>query len=91
MQASSEHNRGPQPIEQVMAKHQLKNHDLVAASPHPISHKMVARACKGRQLTPHSQHRILDALNATGHGPFTLADLFNYGPHTRKSSPDACA
>jgi hypothetical protein len=80
-------NLGPQPLAHILEEHGLKHHDLVAVSPVPITHKMVARAVKGRLLTPHSQQRILDALNATGKGDYTLHDLFNYGPHTRKRSP----
>ncbi|NLT76571.1 MAG: hypothetical protein GXX98_08625, partial [Planctomycetes bacterium] len=50
-----ERNLGPQPIERIMAEHHLKPHDLVAASTEQITHKMVARACKGRRLTPNVQ------------------------------------
>ena len=47
-----ERNLGEQPIAQVMAAHDLKAHDLVQASTEQLTHKMVARACKGRRLTP---------------------------------------
>ena len=85
MDQTIERNLGVQPLAQVMETHGLKNHDLVATSIMGVTHKMVSRATKGRMLTPNSQNKILDALNATKKGEFTLHDLFNYGPHMRKS------
>ena len=73
-----ERNLGPQPIAQILAERQLKAHDLVAASTEQLTHKMVARACKGRRLTPNVQNKILRALiHATGQR-YTLGDLFTY-------------
>ena len=69
---------GPQPIAEVMAGLGLKPHDLVTASSEQLTHKMVARACKGRRLTPNVQSKILRAVNAaTGKG-YAVSDLFNY-------------
>lgn len=73
-----ERNLGEQPIARIMGELQLRPHDLVAASTQQITHKMVARACKGRRLTPHVQIKILDALNAAAEGSYALRDLFNY-------------
>lgn len=73
-----EKNLGPQPIGRIMAEHGLKPHDLVAASTDQITHKMVARACKGRRLSPHVQVKIQTALNRAIEGHFTLTDLFTY-------------
>jgi hypothetical protein len=50
----------------------------VAASTQQITHKMVARACKGRRLTPNVQIKIRNALNAATEGCYALGDLFNY-------------
>jgi hypothetical protein len=69
---------GPQPIAELMAKLGLKPHDLVAASTEQVTHKMVARACKGRWLTPNTQGKILRALNAASQRSCSLKDLFNY-------------
>ena len=77
-------NLGRQPLADLMESKELSNHDLVEASPSPITHKMVARAVKGRMLTPNTQNKILDALNASCKSEYTLHDLFNYGPHMRK-------
>jgi len=69
---------GPQPLAAIMTRLNLKPHDLVAASAEQITHKMIARACKGRRLTPNVQQKVLRALNAATEKTFTLPDLFNY-------------
>jgi len=71
-------NLGSQPIAQIMVDRDLKAHDLVAASTEQITHKMIARACKGRRLTPNVQAKILRALNAATGQQYALADLFTY-------------
>ena len=73
-----ERNLGEQPLAAIMARHGLKAHDLLAALPEPMTHKMVARACKGRRLTPWSQARVVRALNAAAETEYTLCELFNY-------------
>lgn len=73
-----ERNMGVQPIAAIMEAAGLKPHDLVAASSVQMTHKMVARACKGRRLTPNVQSKVLDALNAVTGKTYTLPDLFNY-------------
>jgi hypothetical protein len=74
-----ERNLGEQPIARIMAEQGLRPHDLVAASTQQITHKMVARACKGRRLTANVQAKILNALNASTGKRYALGDLFNYG------------
>jgi hypothetical protein len=69
---------GPQPIADLLVKHNLKPHDLVAASTEQLTHKMVSRACKGRRLTLNTQTKVLNALNAAAGKNFSLRDLFNY-------------
>ena len=71
-------NLGDQPIAAIMAAHNLKPHDLVAASTDQITHKMVSRACKGRRLTPNVKSKILNALNNAAEKQYSLPDLFNY-------------
>ena len=73
-----ERDLGEQPIAALLANLGLKPHDLVAASTEQITHKMVARACKGRRLTPNVQRKILNALNRATAGSYKSADLFNY-------------
>lgn len=73
-----ERNLGEQPIARLMAEHNLKSHDLVAASKEHITHKMVSRACKGRRLTPHVQVKILTALNRATGKQYAMSHLFSY-------------
>jgi len=74
----SEYDLGEQPVAKLLEKHNLKAHDLVAASTEQITHKMVARACKGRKLSRHVQFKIVRALNAATGQDYSLKDLFNY-------------
>jgi hypothetical protein len=69
---------GPQPIAELMEKHTLKAHDLVAASTKQITHKMVARACKGRKLSRHVQFKLVHAINTAAEKTYTLKDCFTY-------------
>jgi len=78
MNEPNERNCGEQPIAALLANHGLSAHDLVAASTEQITHKMVARACKGRWLTPNVRGKIRHAINRAAGTEYTLADLFNY-------------
>ena len=78
MNPEIERNLGEQPIARLMREHNLKPHDLVAASAVEMTHNMVARACKGRRLTLNTQSKVLAALNRATGKTFTLRDLFNY-------------
>ena len=78
MTDASHLNHGEQPIARLLATHALKPADLVAASTEHITFKMVARACKGRRLTPHVQAKILRALNQAADKEYALPDLFTY-------------
>ena len=78
MTDASHLNHGEQPIARLLATLALKPADLVAASTEHITFKMVARACKGRRLTPHVQAKILRALNQAAGKEYALPDLFTY-------------
>lgn len=71
-------NLGPQPITDIMARHNLKPHDLVAASARQLTHKMVTSARKGRKLTDNSKSKVLNALNLAADRNYKLSDIFNY-------------
>ena len=71
-------NHGPQPLAGLLARHALKTQDLVEASTEQITHKMVARAVKGRRLTNNVQSKLQRALNKLTGENYRLADLFNY-------------
>ena len=74
----TEHNLDPQPMEDILKKHNLSHHDVVAASTEQITHKMVARACKGRKLSRRVQLKILYAVNIAAETDYKLKDLFTY-------------
>ncbi|MFH1063431.1 MAG: hypothetical protein V1747_11200 [Candidatus Omnitrophota bacterium] len=73
-----ERNLGEQPIKQIMLEHNLKPHDIVAASTEQLTHLMIKRAAKGRRLTKHVQSKVLNALNLALNKTYKLKDLFNY-------------
>ena len=73
-----ERDLGEQPLVDIMARHGLKSHDLVAASTEQITHKMVTRACKGRRLMVNVKCKIRNALNAAAVAEYSLGDIFNY-------------
>jgi hypothetical protein len=78
MKSEIERNLGVQPIDQLLRNHNLKANTLVLASTEHITHKMVARGCKGRRLTPNVQAKLLRALNQAAGTNYTTRDLFNY-------------
>jgi acyl transferase domain-containing protein len=78
MKHVKERDLGEQPLAQIMREHGLKPHDLVCHATEQISHKMVARALKGRRLTMHVQFKILNALNKATDKEYGRGDLFNY-------------
>ncbi len=74
----NERNFGPQPIADLMHELQLKAHDLVEASTEQLTHKMVARAVKGRRLTNNTKGIVQRALNQATGNVYKLVQLFNY-------------
>ena len=78
MNPEIERNLGEQPIARLLREHNLKPHDLVTASAVPMTHKMVARACKGRRLTLNTQSIVLASLNVATGKNYSLSELFNY-------------
>ena len=78
MDTDIDRDLGEQFIAKIMALHGLGVHDLVANSTRQITHKMVARAVKGRRLTPNVKRKILSALNKAAGKEYQLKDAFNY-------------
>ena len=75
---NNERNHGAQPIAAIMERLELTPHDLVKASTEQLTHKMVSRAAKGRQLTGNARGKVLRALIASSGEPFRTDQLFNY-------------
>ncbi len=84
---NAERDLGPQPILGVLAKHGLSATDLVQASSEQLTHKMVARAVRGRRLTANAMGKVVRALNLKAESAYTPGDLFTYSP-AKKSVPD---
>ncbi len=76
--APQDRDLGDQPLGALLDKHELTRRDLVAASTEQLTHKQVARAVKGRWLTPNLRVKILRALETASGERFALAELFNY-------------
>jgi hypothetical protein len=83
-QDETERNLGPQPLDALMLEHHWSNHDVVAASKDPMTHKAVQRARKGRKLTAHMQKRMVATINTMlkakdSEAPeLKLLQVFNY-------------
>jgi len=58
-----ERDHGPQPLDQLMTRWKLENHDLVSASLEQLTHKQVQRARSGRRLTLKMMMKVTRALN----------------------------
>ncbi|NNJ71357.1 MAG: hypothetical protein HKP10_08760, partial [Kiritimatiellales bacterium] len=71
---------GVQPLDALMTKKEIRNHDLVAAvQPGFITHKQVQKARKGRRLTTNMQEKVLEAVNAyAAPEAYEWKDLFTY-------------
>ncbi|MCY2931220.1 MAG: hypothetical protein NTV86_17380 [Planctomycetota bacterium] len=89
MDSEIERNRGEQPIARIIAERGLKAKDLVAASTEQITHKMVARACKGRWLTDNVRNKIRRALNKAAGKDYAMSELFNYSGASRSEHQEA--
>jgi len=75
-----ERDMGEQPLAHLMSARGLTPKDLVAASPDQITHKMVARAMKGRRLTTNTMDKVLRAWNLASAEERPREELFNYKP-----------
>ena len=82
-------DHGPQPLDGLMARWKITNHELVEVSDEQLNHKQVQKARKGRQLTLHLMQKLMRALNETAVAklpkeqkaaftPYLHKNLFNY-------------
>ncbi len=56
-------DHGPQPLDGLMDRWKLSNHQLVDESVEQLNHKQVQKARKGRQLTLHMMLKVTRTLN----------------------------
>ncbi len=54
---------GPQPLEAIMKRWHLTNHQLVEDSPEQLTHKQIQRAQAGRRLTLKMMMKVARSLN----------------------------
>lgn len=78
-----ERNLGTQPIDAIIEKHALKNHDVVQMNRGGLTHKIVQKARKGRRIKPNMKVRVTEALNAVLkqrgiEEKYGVGQLFNY-------------
>ena len=58
-------DHGPQPLDGLLDRWNITNHELVEVSEEQLNHKQVQKARKGRQLTLHLMQKLMRALNET--------------------------
>lgn len=89
MENSEERNLGRQPLDALMLRLGIDNHDLVAVSLEQLTHKQVQKARSGRRLTLSMMQKVARALNVCIYGrlkpedrekfhEYIHRDLFNY-------------
>ncbi len=82
-------DHGPQPLDGLLTRWAITNHQLVETSVEQLNHKQVQRARKGRQLTLHLMQKVTRTLNDAvlsllpkeqrpNFYPYTHKHLFNY-------------
>lgn len=76
-------NMGVQPLDALLETDNIDNHAIVAAAAGTgLTHKVVQKARKGRQLTSRAQKKVLTAVNEARKtrdlAPVTLEAAFNY-------------
>lgn len=77
-------DHGPQPLDGLMVRWNLTNHELVEVSTEQLNHKQVQRARKGRQLTLHLMQKMMRALNETVLAKLPKEDREKFVPYLHK-------
>lgn len=77
-------DRGLQPLDGLMIRWNLTNHELVDVSDEQLNHKQVQKSRKGRQLTLHLMQKMMRALNQTIMGKLSKAEQVIFVPYLHK-------
>ncbi len=77
-------DHGLQPIDGLLTRWQLTNHELVEISTEQLNHKQVQKARKGRQLTLHLMQKLTRALNETVVAKLGKEQAPNFVPYLHK-------
>ena len=93
-------DHGPQPIDALLDRWQISNHELVEGSTEQLNHKQVQKARKGRQLTLHLMQKLTRAFNTAAAAklskeqqpsfvPYMHRQLFSYAKAHDPAAADA--
>ncbi len=77
-------DHGLQPLDGLMDRWNLANHELVEVSTEQLNHKQVQKARKGRQLTLHLMQKIMRALNEAIVAKLPKEERANFAPYLHK-------
>ncbi len=78
-------DHGPQPLDGLMVRWKLTNHELVEVSEEQLNHKQVQKARKGRQLTLHLMQKMMRALNSAIMTKLAKEDREKFTPYPHKA------
>ncbi len=77
-------DHGPQPLDGLMDRWNLTNHELVEASEEQLNHKQVQKARKGRQLTLNLMQKLMRAVNEAVSQKLPKEQRPNFVPYLHK-------
>jgi hypothetical protein len=77
-------DHGPQPLDSLMDRWNLTNHELVEVSTEQLNHKQVQKARKGRQLTLNLMQKLMRAVNETVVTKLPKEQRANFVPYLHK-------
>lgn len=77
-------DHGLQPLDALMTRWGISNHEMVDASVEQVNHKQVQKARKGRQLTLHMMQKITRTLNDAVISRLPKEERANFSPYLHK-------
>lgn len=77
-------DHGPQPLDGLMDRWNISNHELVEASEEQLNHKQAQKARKGRQLTLHLMQKLMRAFNNAAFRKLAKEDREKFVPYLHK-------
>jgi hypothetical protein len=77
-------DHGPQPLDGLMVRWNVTNHELVEVSEEQLNHKQVQKARKGRQLTLPMMQKLMRALNDAAVTKLAKEEKGKFTPYLHK-------
>jgi hypothetical protein len=77
-------DHGPQPLDGLMVRWNLANHELVEVSTEQLNHKQVQKARKGRQLTLSLMQKLMRTVNEAIVAKLPKEQRPNFVPYLHK-------